>query len=250
MVKWAASFAMIAITYYTYTQLFSPRNIVIPEQAEMIVKNNPIGQKSKIYLPDGSEVWLNAESKLYYPAQFDSIREVELDGEAFFVVAENIDSPFIVTSGRIKTQALGTSFNIRAYGKENKIQVALVEGRVKVSVDANKNDTDYIINPGESIIYWKNEDDVEQALFSFDDVIGWKEGILAFNNCTREEVFEKLRRWYGVEFEFRNKPDDPSWNYNREFKNEYLDNILNSIGSIKKFDYKIDSNRVQITYQD
>jgi transmembrane sensor len=250
VLKWAASFSLLFIAVYLiYNSNFTkPSNNLM--KIEMVEKNNPIGQKSKIQLPDGTVVWLNADSKLLFPSRFDSTRKVEITGEAYFEVVSNPEKPFLVTSENVTIQALGTAFNVRAYHEEDLIQVALTEGKVKVSINKN-NDykaEDYEIDPGLSVVYWKKNEKVDRSPFSFNEVAGWKEGILAFRNSDRDEVFTILARWYGVRFEFKNSPSDNNWDYIAQFKNEYLENILVSIGSIKNFDFKIDNSVVEIIY--
>jgi transmembrane sensor len=250
--KWAATLSLLFIFSYLLYKFESQNNsvVVVNTEIETIEKINPNGQKSKIHLPDGSVAWLNSDSKLTFPSKFDSIRKVELIGEAFFEVAHNIEKPFVVQSENISTQALGTAFNVRAYKEENQIQVALTDGKVLVTVlNAERKDkNDFVIDPGLSITYWKDNDRIEKSEFSFIDVIGWKQGILVFNNAEKEDVFVQLSRWYGVEFEFINNNVNCRWKYNGQFKNENLENILISIGSIKHFNYQIDNSKVKIIY--
>lgn len=79
----------------------------------------PKGGTYRIVLPDGTRVWLNALSKLEYPAEFSADkRQVAVTGEAYFEVTENKDKPFIVTSHGQTIQVLGTSFNVYAYAEE------------------------------------------------------------------------------------------------------------------------------------
>lgn len=101
---------------------------------------------SKVILPDGSIVWLKAYSKLSYPEQFsDTNREVKLEGEALFEVAENPKKPFVITCGELKTTVLGTSFNIRANRKD--IEVNVLTG--KVALSSEYSDSNMILLPNE-----------------------------------------------------------------------------------------------------
>ena len=202
------------------------------------------GQKLKIHLPDGSIVWLNSESKLTYPDRFnDSMREVNLTGEAFFEVVRNENKPFIVKTGDLQTKVLGTSFNVKSY--EGKINVALVSGKVSVSdIDSGSN---HLLNPGEAIQYNVENQEFTPGKFNLKKVAGWKDGILYFDNASYNEVIETLERWYGVDIiteNFQNRP----WKYSGEFRNEYLDIVLESISYSKGFDYKIDQNKVYLKF--
>lgn len=109
----------------------------VQEQApisKQIVKENPTGQKSQIHLPDGSSVWLNAESSIVFDQHlFGSTREVTLFGEAYFDVKRDTLSPFVVHIGDLSVAVLGTEFNVSAYNEDSEITIALVHGSVKVN---------------------------------------------------------------------------------------------------------------------
>jgi len=202
------------------------------------------GQKLKIHLPDGSIVWLNSESKLIYPDRFnDSVREVNLTGEAFFEVVRNENKPFIVNTGNIYTRVLGTSFNVKSYG--GKVNVALVSGKVRVS-DQN-NQSDFLLKPGEAIQYSSENEKYTLGDFDIKQAAGWKDGILYFENAGFNEVVETLERWYGVEIVTENFQNNP-WKYSGEFQNEYLDIVLESISYSKNFEYTIDQNKVYLKF--
>src|SRR5690606_30580249 len=98
----------------------------------------PKGGQYQIILPDGTKVWLNAESSLKYPVFFeDDMRQVELKGEGYFEVAkrtkEGKSIPFIVRSGKQSLEVLGTIFNIDSYGKS--IKTTLVEGKIRLGLE-------------------------------------------------------------------------------------------------------------------
>src|SRR5690606_36229691 len=95
----------------------------------------PRGGQYQVSLPDGTKVWLNADSKLYYPRAFSgNTRTVQMEGEAYFEVAKDEQKPFIVQTNRQKVEVLGTHFNVNAYSEEPISAVSLLEGKVKVSL--------------------------------------------------------------------------------------------------------------------
>lgn len=153
-----------------------------------------------VVLPDGSKVWLNAESSLRFPVAFtgDS-REVEMTGEAYFEIAQNSHQPFKVVTGQHKIDVLGTSFNISAYSDESKVSTTLLEGAVRVT---NGEATQYL-HPGQqaqasgnTIQLVKNPD--------LKDVMAWKDGVFRFNESTLDEIVKQLSRWYDIQFTFKN----------------------------------------------
>src|SRR2546423_14261851 len=93
-----------------------------------------MGSRSKLVLPDGSTVWLNAGSKLTYNKDFgNNIREVSLVGEAFFDVMHIPDVPFVIETPTAVVKVLGTSFNVKAYPNETTTETSVIRGRVEIS---------------------------------------------------------------------------------------------------------------------
>src|SRR5688572_15893212 len=125
--------------------------------ASLVEKHNARGTKSTITLTDGSKVWLNADSKLQYPEVFSgNLREVYLNGEAFFEVTKNPSRPFIIHLANGTVRVLGTSFNIRAYDNEKTVETSVTTGKVafipKYTTPAKKQDTIFI-TPNNKVRY-------------------------------------------------------------------------------------------------
>src|SRR5690606_4748296 len=124
----AAALLIVALGWYGYTTM-------LPQDQEVIqrtVKND--GEPKQLLLPDGSTVWLNSESQIQYADNFTGkTREIFLSGEASFDVKRDESKPFIVHTGSLATQVLGTSFNIRAYIEQTDIEVTVSSGKVSVS---------------------------------------------------------------------------------------------------------------------
>jgi transmembrane sensor len=211
----------------------------------VIQKVNPPGQKSRVHLPDGSIVWLNAESELQFPQEFDSLsRIVQLSGEAFFEVAKDPKRPFTVETGDLKTTAIGTTFNIKAYQDQDYVQVALASGKVKVS--SNEANALYL-NPGNCIEY--NKDDQHLKLVEYDISVAtcWKDGVLLFKEADFHSIIQELERWYGVTIQVINKPRQDI-TFSGKFTNEYLGNVLKSMSCGRPFTYSIEDKSVTIKF--
>ena len=87
-------------------------------------------------MADGTKIWLNSESSIYFPVAFnDKERRIEVTGEVYIQVAKNPSKPFIVSVNGMEVLAMGTEFNINSYKDEDDISTTLVEGTVKVSRD-------------------------------------------------------------------------------------------------------------------
>lgn len=221
-----------------------------PQQNTVLaMKSNPVGQKSTIFLPDGTKVFLNAESTLTYPKQFSTnARTVELIGEAFFEVTRDESKPFIVTSGKFSTTALGTSFNVRAYSLEEIQSVSLATGKVLVQDLASNNGDSMFLVPGEHMSFSMVENAMKKSFFDEKATLGWKDGLIFFHKANLEEVMEKLSRWYGVKIMIKGTPDK-NWTYQGEFKNESLEYVLTGMGLTKNFEYLIKNKNVTIDFK-
>lgn len=161
----------------------------------------PEGKDMKLILADGTQVWLNANSRLIYPTAFKGKnREVELQGEGYFKVTHDAYHPFIVKAGDMLTSVLGTEFNVNAFDQSNP-HVTLVEGSVKVSsVLTHKTETQVagkIIVPGEDAVL-NEQGKIIVSHVDTDDVACWKDGIQLFNDASLREIVLQLGSWYNV----------------------------------------------------
>ena len=203
----------------------------------------PRAGQFQLKLADGTQVWLNSESRLKYPVAFvkGATRTVELVyGEAYFDVSPSIEhqgATFKVINQLQEIEVLGTEFNLKAYKEESNIYTTLVEGEVVVSTDTDK----IILAPGyQSDLNWKNSE-VNTKKVDVSDATLWKDGIFSFHNISFKEIAKVMSRWYDVEIQFVN-PKLKTMKFNGVFrKEEPLDDILKSIlttKSIKAYDLK------------
>lgn len=173
-------------------------------QAELLKTENPYGQRSRIFLPDSSIVYLGAGSKLMFPEAFiGKSRDIYLDGEAFFEISRNPQMPFIVHTGKVQTKVLGTSFKIEAFpGAPFAVEVAT--GKIQIAEKSTSGLKSLaILTPGEQLSYYNGEISQHQVLP--EEVMGWKNSLLTFNNRSLYEITRILERWYDVRISFKNK---------------------------------------------
>lgn len=229
---------LLSLLYYQNTQQPTETQIV---SRDIITKQSPNGVKTQVRLPDGTMVWLNSGSKLTYPSLFsEDSRNVELTGEAFFDVTENKAKPFVVQTPYFTTTVLGTSFSVRAFENYDP-KVSLIEGKVKVS----KFGIDQILKPNQQVVL----KDGEMVVSSFDHIeeIGWKDGILFFNDQNIQGVFDKIEKWYGVTVDFdRNKV--PNSKYSGHHKNQSLEIVLKGLSYSLNFDYEVQGENIKILF--
>jgi ferric-dicitrate binding protein FerR (iron transport regulator) len=179
---------------------FWNENRLLTKYADMIVEIGQ-GQKSDILLPDGTKVHLNADSQLRYGSHFNGKqRQVELIGEAYFEVAKDTQSPFIVNAGDIQVHALGTAFNIQAYPDEENIFTYLSEGAVTVSSTRQTLN----LTPGDVAVYsltdrriTKNKTE-DNRLFT-----AWMNDEMVFDDEPVLNIIRALERNYNVKFEIK-----------------------------------------------
>jgi len=156
----------------------------------------PAGQRTKIALSDGTQVWLNSKSTLAYPQVFMEERNVQLTGEAYFEVAPNPQKPFTVTVGEVKVTALGTAFNVSGFPETGQVQVALFEGSVKITTVAGQ---EIILNPDQMAVYRKGVLDTENIQYA--EQFLWKDGIYGFVNEPLANIIHKLELYYDIRIE-------------------------------------------------
>lgn len=165
----------------------------------------PKGGQYQINLPDGSKVWLNAASKLRFPASFTgNERKVELSGEAYFEVAKiastagkgqkNAAIPFKVVSKNHVVEVLGTHFNINAYTDEPSIKTTLLEGSVKVLQPESNNSQ--LLKPGQQA---KVAETIQVVKTDTQKAIAWKNGVFEFKSQSIASIMRQISRWYDVE---------------------------------------------------
>ncbi|MGY3054895.1 transmembrane sensor [Pedobacter sp. UYEF25] len=171
----------------------------------------PTGGQFQVMLPDETKVWLNADSKLTYPAIFNKEdRQVTLIGEAYFEVTKKTDKagkriPFRVKSvladGRSQlVEVLGTHFNINAYNNEPKIRTTLLEGSVRVAnIDG---DNARIIKPGQQAVWADNKTPIMIKNVYAADAVSWKDGFFSFNDEDLQTIMNKISRWYSVDVDY------------------------------------------------
>ena len=148
-------------------------------------------------LADGTNVWLNSDSKLKFPLHFvGNQRAVYLEGEAFFEVTSDSLKPFVVKTEQLDIKVLGTSFNMKSYPSETQ-QVTLVQGKVEVRVGNYSRK----LQPGEQLNYSSEGPEIRNV--DVKAYTAWKDRRFVFNDDLLEEVIHKLGRWYDVEFFLR-----------------------------------------------
>ena len=229
-----------------------------PPPAPMLVEFRTLeNEKEEITLPDGSKVWLNENSKLAYFENFKP-RNIDLTGEAFFDVQRMEENPFIISSGKATTTVLGTSFNVRAYPQEEKIEVTVETGTVALAIKKKVAASEAIgeepkdaldktieesieLKAGTSGVVHKKEEKVEKVEEKIQNAIAWKTLKLDFEDTPMEEVVFVLKRYFGTDIKVVNKAI-AKCPYTATFDQPDLEGILSIIGASVGFEAEKEGN--------
>lgn len=221
------------------------------------------GSRTSVQLPDGTKVWLNADSKIYYDESFkDDLREVQLEGEAFFDVRKDSSRPFIIHTSAVDIKVLGTKFNVRSYGDESATETSLISGKVEISIK-NSPEKKIILRPNEKLVVKHNSTNNnvnrtknENALLvvkalrkdpAYEHSLEtlWLDNKLVFDSEPLGEVCKKLERWYGVKIDIQDEKIKQE-TYTAIFDGETLLNVLTALKVADKLDFTIANNNVSI----
>lgn len=202
------------------------------------------GMITKTVLPDGSEVWLNAQSTLTYPQRFGrKERQVQLSGEAYFKVSADKNHPFnVLTPQGLTVSAYGTEFNVNAYSCEKLHEVTLAEGSVGVS--AGNAAAPKILNVGEKAVLDVRLGNISVAAADTYVETAWKDGKMVFRREKLDKIAEKLSRKFGVTILLQGE-DLTEYEYTATFTNETLDDILDLMKRSAPITYTV-SNQKQL----
>lgn len=198
------------------------------------------GENKKVSLPDGSVVTLNAGTKLSYPSHFKhKSREVTLvDGEAYFDVKHDEETPFEVKAGKTLTHVLGTAFNISSYSFSQTISVTVAHGKVAVNNE--------MLLPNEQLVYDKASAKLQKKLLLASNVTSWLQGGLAFSDERFKTVAAILERKYKVSINFANQEmEDFHFTANYGAKDS-LFVILDDLTMTRGLSYEINQNKITI----
>jgi transmembrane sensor len=151
------------------------------------------GESYQLRLPDGTNIWLNAASSLTYATTLieNGVRNVKLEGEAYFEVAKDKKHPFIVETNKQTVEVLGTHFNINAYPDESITKTTLLEGSVRLNRAT-------VLRPDEQATL-SSSGKIVIEMVDVNEAIAWKNGKFIFNSEDIHSVMRKLSRWYNVE---------------------------------------------------
>lgn len=204
------------------------------------------GEMKVVTLSDGSKITLNNQSSLKYPSSFKGkTREVYLVGQAFFEVAHDPEKPFKVHTDQLDVQVLGTSFDIFAYPKDEKIAVAVATGKVGVLSNNGKKTNTHFLLPGDKLTYDRLTSNFNSTKVNIADIFAWNGGKLTFRNETLESITTQLQRYYKVKFVFNNR----ALRYKKislKVNKQHIATVMNAISISGDFHYKMAGDTITL----
>lgn len=204
----------------------------------------PKGQRVSLLLSDGTEVWLNAESRFTYPTKFsDRNRTVKLEGEGYFEVTHNTKSPFTVQLQNLNIRVLGTKFNARAYWNEPS-WITLKEGSVEVSTSDNKSKKR--MAPNDNLYYTANDGLVLIKGTASASVDSWTTGDLKFENKTLKEMAKVIERRYDIKIMIMDSSLVKEYFTCHFCKDLTIEQAMNLLKETRRVNYKIEKRTVYL----
>lgn len=245
LLKIAASLILLSGAGYVLQKLWPAQT----HWQEAVAQDHPL----QLHLSDSSVVWLNAGTRLRYPDKFNGPqREVELlTGEACLNVAQDPAHPFMIRSGSIRTQVLGTIFNVRAYEKLAIVQVTVQQGKVAVQADSVQQlaGQQVILLPDEQLTFYAQQQDWKKEHRDAANISAWTSGRLLFNNERLDLIAMQLEQKYGVNIAFADNTL-PAYRITAGFEaSDTLRDVLDALSLANKLHYTIDQHNIIFSKQ-
>lgn len=204
----------------------------------------PNGGQYMLTLSDGTKVWLNAASSLKFPGVFSTqkIRKVVLSGEAYFEVAANAASPFVVKSARQHVKVLGTHFQVSSYPDDDAVSTALLSGAVLVDHPAIGS-KETVLKPGQQLTLTATAAKVENVNVA--ELVAWKNGSFVFKSEPLGSIMKKISRWYDVPVVYENVDQDQL--FSAEFSRfGELSTVLSQLELSGAVHFKLEAKRIVV----
>ena len=242
--RYAAIIAVIlAVGCFSYWQ----GGVNVKDTFADISVEAPLGSRTKLYLPDGTLVWLNAGSRMTYSQGFGvDNRKVELEGEGYFEVQRNEKLPFFVKTKDLQLQVLGTKFNFRDYPEDHEVVVSLLEGKVELN-NLLKKEKEAFLAPDERAILNKANGLMTVETVTASNASQWTDGYLFFDEELLPDIVKELERSYTVNSHIANDSLNKFRFYGNFVRREQsIQEVLDALASTVKIQYKIEERYITI----
>lgn len=245
LLRWGvriAAVVVLALAVHSYLKAYQ-----YSRNSQLQTVTVPAGQRARITLADGTNVWLNAKSTLTYATDFGrEERRVELDGEAYFEVTKNQKLPFYVHTEKNKIAVLGTSFNVCAYRGTDTFETTLVEGTVDIY---RKEGEKPIARLEKNEFFANNNGTYKKGVLPSYEFLRWKEGLYCFDDAELSHMLKRLEQYYNVTITVNN-PKLLTYRCTGKFKEQDgIEHVLKVIQKDLRFSYHINEEENSITLE-
>ncbi len=207
-----------------------------------IVVEAPMGAQTKMSLPDGTQVWLNAGSKMSYSQGFGvNDRKVKLEGEGYFEVTHNAEKPFVVNTSEMDVRVLGTKFSFRNYSDDQEAVVSLNEGKVALK-NRLRDMPEQLLAPNERMILNKRTGDMTLQRVKAENTAVWLNNELFFDEELLTDIAKKLSRSYNVRIEVADSLCSRRFYGSFKITGNTLDEVLQTMASTNKMKFRKNKN--------
>ncbi len=208
----------------------------------------PQGSVTRMTLPDGTQVQLNACSSLSWSQGFGlNDRNVTLRGECYFEVAHDEALPFVVTSDHLAVRVLGTRFDFRDYPNDMEVSVSLVEGKVSLVNLCDPDRAEKYLNPGQQVIFDKQSGSMRIDTNDAANASLWTQGVLFFDEVTLYDIARELERCYNVKIHISDEQLCRLRIYgNFHSREQRIENILDLLTATHNFRYRISGHEITL----
>lgn len=208
-----------------------------------IVVEAPMGARTKLYLPDGTLVWLNAGSKITYSQGFGvDNRNLDLEGEGYFEVKRNEKVPFEIRTKELDLTVLGTKFNFRNYADDEEVVVNLLEGKVRLKNELVAS-ADVYMSPNEKVVLSKESGHMVKTKINAANSNLWTKDELYFDELLLEDIAKQLSRSFNVKIEVADSLKNQRFYGSFRIVGNSIEDILETISSTNRMKYKYENNR-------
>jgi ferric-dicitrate binding protein FerR (iron transport regulator) len=260
-----------ALAGYFFLHTAAPPGAPAPKTpADRSEVSTRYGSKTKLVLPDGTQVWLNSGSRLTYDKTYgNTLREVQLTGEAYFDVVKNAGRPFIIHAPGFNVKVLGTAFNVRSFPGEKKSETSLIKGSVEVTFSDRPTEK-IILKPNEKLVI-DNEEmpgvktaavKVQRAGLPQEPIVAvthltyvpadstlietsWMDNKLIFRSEPFADLAVRMERWFGVSIRFANE-ELKEKKFTGIFENETIEQALKALQYSSTYKFRYTINRKEI----
>ena len=215
----------------------------VTENENYITFVSEVSTRTKLDLPDGSTLWLQPNTTVKYPENFqENSREILFSGQGYFDIKTDNDRPFIVKAGETSITVLGTKFYIKAKENSGVVETGLISGSVRVASPAQE----IILEPNDIVIFSDETNQILEKKNINSLPFSWSDNRMVFDSCSFETIIKELSSWYGFDYQIDPQLDVTS-KVTLTVKDESLAEITEILKIVVPFEYEISGNRIIYT---